>query len=130
MITKATLRLIAVLIMTIPSVFTTGPVEKPPSSRDLQPDGGPGDYVLAQMYDQGSVHADQTNEPSVAPAGGSIIETWNVHAAVSADGGSSWSYRDPALIFGSENGLVVGYQMVHFDPVTNMIFWSILYAPP
>jgi hypothetical protein len=98
------------------------------SSKSNVPDA-PGDYHVEIRTDLGAEHSDLTNEPSLAPAGTSILETWNVYAAISTNAGATWSYRDPVQLFGNEYGGFTGDQVAIYDPGSNLIFWFLLYFP-
>jgi hypothetical protein len=69
-----------------------------------------------------------TGEPSVGNMGNTIFYTGNWYAAISADGGQSFSYVDPAnTLTPSINGGFCCDQLANYAPNQNMMLWGVQY---
>ena len=67
-------------------------------------------------------------EPSVAVNGRVVFVTANWSAAVSGDGGESFSYLDPATRFPAVNAGFCCDQTTYYEPSRAALFWALLYS--
>jgi hypothetical protein len=68
-----------------------------------------------------------TDDPSVVNVGNDIFFTGNFYAALSTDGGNSFSYIDPYTVFpNSYNGFCCDQQVIYL-PSVNLVVWALLY---
>lgn len=70
-----------------------------------------------------------TGEPSVASSGSVIFWTGNWYAAVSADGGNTFTFINPFTFFPSVNGGFCCDQEVIYDPTRGIFIWELQYIP-
>jgi hypothetical protein len=68
-----------------------------------------------------------TREPSAANIGNIVFYTANAFAAVSADGGATFGFIDPARAFGDSNIQLFADQSAIYSATANILFWGILY---
>ncbi|MCW3063493.1 MAG: hypothetical protein JWN32_665 [Solirubrobacterales bacterium] len=68
-----------------------------------------------------------TNEPSVAAHGNRILETWNWGAALSKDGGSTFTYLDPYTAFPTAHGGFCCDQLAYYVPQQDLWVWMLQY---
>jgi hypothetical protein len=68
------------------------------------------------------------DEPSVANDGRVALYTGNQYAAVSQDGGTSFSYIDPFHAFPADYGVFCCDQVVRYEPTRNLFFWVLQYG--
>ena len=89
-------------------------------------------FVVSHSKDLGAL-ADTIAEPSVATDGTAVLETWNSFftsdpsAAVSPDGGNTFSYLNPRTVFPTAFGGFCCDQVVQYEPSRNLFLWVIQY---
>jgi hypothetical protein len=67
------------------------------------------------------------DDTSVANVGNDVFYVGDFYAALSTDGGASWSYIDPASAFpASYDGFCCDQQVIYV-PSVNLVFWALLY---
>lgn len=67
------------------------------------------------------------NEPTAANRGSIAFQTGNTYAALSTDGGGSFSYIDPRIQFPSLHGGFCCDQVAVYDPSRDLMLWLLLY---
>jgi hypothetical protein len=68
-------------------------------------------------------------EPSGAANGRVVFYTTNSYAAVSGDGGQTFSYINPFTYFPAANGGFGGDQVVYYERTRGLMFWLLQYNP-
>ncbi len=66
-------------------------------------------------------------EPSGAANGRVVFYTTNSYAAVSGDGGQTFSFLNPFTTFAASNGGFGGDQVVYYDRAHGLLFWLLQY---
>lgn len=68
------------------------------------------------------------SEPSAANRGSAIFETGNYFAALSTNGGNTFSFIDPQTAFITVTGGFCCDQVVTYDPTRDLMFWLLEYT--
>ncbi|MBI3950052.1 MAG: hypothetical protein HY314_06320 [Acidobacteria bacterium] len=68
-------------------------------------------------------------EPSGAANGCVVFYTTNSYAAVSGDGGQTFSYINPFTYFPAANGGFGGDQVIYYERTRGLLFWLLQYNP-
>lgn len=94
----------------------------------LQSSRADGDFIFTTNTQPSSVappgYSSTTNEPTTVSAGNIVLYTGNWYAALSTNGGSSFTYVNPFTSpFAPVGGGFCCDQTTVYDPVTNSIFW-------
>jgi hypothetical protein len=69
-----------------------------------------------------------TNEPSVAARGNRVLATWNWGAALSKDGGNTFTYLDPFTALPTAHGGFCCDQLAYFVPQQDLWVWVLQYS--
>ncbi|GAC1390593.1 MAG: hypothetical protein NVS4B11_10860 [Ktedonobacteraceae bacterium] len=85
--------------------------------------------VSANVNDLGTQTTSQVNEPSLATNGANVLETWNWYSGISQDGGSTWTYYDPASLFSNDYGGWCCDSVAEYDSSRDLYIWNLLYLP-
>jgi hypothetical protein len=95
----------------------------------LSPAGGLG--FLRDVFIGFSGHQNQTStigEPSEASAGNVVMYTGNWYAAISSNGGQTFSYINPYTTFPASFGGFCCDQTVHYSRNYNLFIWQLQYS--
>jgi hypothetical protein len=107
-----------------------GPPSIPPSAPPAGPEvpTAPTDLVLFKNTDIGAGTGSLINEPSTASNGQAILETWNWRAAVSLNGGGTFSHLNPSTLFPSVFGGFCCDQLALYVPRRDIYIWILQYS--
>jgi hypothetical protein len=83
---------------------------------------------LRPVADGAGGTASLVTEPSVAANGNAVLETWNWGAAVSGNGGASFSYLDPYGFSGNSFGGFCCDQLAYYVPGSDSFVWVLQYS--
>jgi hypothetical protein len=81
---------------------------------------------LFRNTDLGGGTSIPTAEPSVAVHGSVVFETWNSYAAISNDGGTSFSYLNPRSLPSVYGGFCCD-QIAYYEPNNDLYVWVLQY---
>jgi hypothetical protein len=81
---------------------------------------------LYRNTDLGGGTGTLTAEPSVAVHGRVVFETWNFYAALSGDGGTSFSYLNPRSLPSVYGGFCCD-QIAYYEPNYDLYIWVLQY---
>lgn len=96
-------------------------------SGSTQAPSAPGSFVYYRNADLGSGTASIIGETSHASNGMVVLETWNWYAAISRDGGRTWTYYNPATLFPTTFGGFCCDQIAYYDQAHDTMFWILQY---
>lgn len=94
-----------------------------------EPAPAPGDLKEFRETDLGSGNGSLINEPSVASNGSTMLVTWNWFAAVSTDGGATFSFINPSTAFPFADGGFCCDQVAYYIPSRDLFVWVLQYSP-
>jgi hypothetical protein len=97
----------------------------------VSPQGLPADFLLYQNVDLGAGIGltSQVNEPSTASNQDTVFYSYNWGAAISTNGGTSFSHVDPFTFFPSAHDGFCCDQSVIYDAARDMMLWMLMYSP-
>ena len=91
----------------------------------------PGDFTLFRDVSFGATiqanTSGATGEPTVANSGATVFATGNWWAAISADGGQTFSFINPFTMFPASFGGFCCDQVTVYDPSRDIFIWSLQY---
>ena len=101
------------------------------SGQSPQSPTAPGDFTVFRNSTMGSTINSQTSrttEPTFANSGHIVFGTGNWYAALSTDGGQTFSYLNPYTTFPASFGGFCCDQIVVYDPSRDIFLWFLQYV--
>jgi hypothetical protein len=93
-----------------------------------KPAAGAADFDLLQSGHFVHANADLVAEPTVAAHHGRILATWNWGAALSSDGGESFTFLNPAHAFPTAHDGFCCDQVAHYVAARDLWIWLLQYS--
>jgi len=111
------------------SVFVSSSTTPPTAVKSLKASPRAGDFArFDDVWFKGGA-LDYVAEPYVAQNGGRILETWNWGAALSSDGGRTFTFADPYTDFPKAHGGFCCDQLAYYVPGLDLWIWVLQYVP-